>query len=62
MLNDYPDVLTVKDVMVILRMGKNTVYRLLKNGDIRCRQIGNKYLIPKRCVMDYLNSIRYRTV
>ena len=58
-LNKYPDILTVKDVMEILRVGKNTAYQLLNSGEIRSRKVGKKYLIPKKSVIDYINSIRY---
>ena len=58
-MNKYPDILTVKDVMEILRVGKNTAYQLLNSGEIRSRKVGKKYLIPKKSVIDYINSIRY---
>ena len=59
MLNNYPDVLTIEDLIVILHMGKNTIYRLLQKGEIVSRKVGRKYLIPKRSVIDFLESIRY---
>ena len=59
MLNNYPDVLTIADLTVILRRGRNTVYQLLQKGEIHSRRVGRKYLIPKKCVIDYLEKIRY---
>ncbi|MGN0545198.1 MAG: helix-turn-helix domain-containing protein [Acutalibacteraceae bacterium] len=59
MLNSYPDILTPKDLMSILHLGRNSVYELLHNGVIKARKVGKKYLIPKVCVIDYINSTRY---
>lgn len=55
-LNDYGDVLTVKDVQKILGIGRNAVYTMLKNGTLKSKRIGIKYIIPKRSVQTYLNS------
>jgi len=55
-LNDYGDVLTVKDVQKILGIGRNAVYTMLKNGTLKSKRIGIKYIIPKRSVRTYLNS------
>lgn len=58
-MKDYPDVLNVKQVCQILNLGKSSVYKLLNKGEIKYRKIGNKFRIPKVCVIDYLDSIRY---
>ena len=55
-LNDYGNVLTVKDVQKILGIGRNAVYTMLKNGTLKSKRIGIKYIIPKRSVRTYLNS------
>lgn len=54
MLNKYKDILSVKDLCEILDIGKNTAYRLLKNGEIKSIRIGNKYKIPKEYLLEYL--------
>lgn len=59
MLTDYPDILTPKDLAEILHIGRNTVYTLLKQGIIKSRRIGKKYIIPKLCLIDYIKSTRY---
>jgi hypothetical protein len=59
MLNEFPEILTPKDLMKILHIGKNGVYKLLKSSVIKSRRIGNKYIIPKVCLIDYINSTRY---
>ena len=55
-LSEYSDVLTVSDLMKILKIGKNTVYRLLKENTIRSPKIGRSYRIPKKYVTDFLLS------
>lgn len=54
MLNKYKDILSVKELCEILGIGKNTAYRLLKNGEIKSIRIGNKYKIPKEYLLEYL--------
>ena len=55
MYNTYPDVVTVKQLCEMLRIGRNTAYALLKSGEIRTVLIGRKYLIPKSCVIQYVH-------
>lgn len=59
MLKDYDDVMTVKEVCEVLKLGKNKVYELLQNGEISSRRVGRNYLIPKKSVIDFLESVRY---
>ena len=58
MLEKYPDILTVDDLIQILRLGKNSVYRLLISNEIQHRKVGRKYLIPKRCVLAYIEQVQ----
>lgn len=53
-LNQYPDVLTVKDLQEILRIDKTTAYQLLHDGVIPCRKIGRIFRISKMNLIDYL--------
>ena len=48
------DILNLKDVMKLLDVGKNTLYRLLKSGDINAFKIGKVWKIPKSSVDDYV--------
>lgn len=54
MLNNYEDILTVSDVAQILYIGKNRVYELLDNGDLKGFRIGNVWKIPKEAVQEYI--------
>lgn len=56
MLENYRDVLTPRELKDILRIGFNKVYDLLKNGDIKSLKIGNKIIIPKTAVIEYLST------
>lgn len=56
MLENYNDVLTTKELKEILRIGFNKIYDLLKNGDIKSLRVGNKIIIPKTAVLEYLSN------
>lgn len=52
---DYPDVVTVNDVVKMLRVGRTTAYELVKKNKIKnVKKIGDRYRIPKRSVIEYL--------
>ena len=53
-ITEYPDVLTPEDVMEFLSIGRNTVYNILKTGELPSIKIGKQYRIPKRYVLQYL--------
>ena len=48
------DVLTVKEMMDMLAIGKNTAYKLLRDGDIKSFRIGNTHKVLRKSVMDYI--------
>ncbi len=52
MLKKYGDVLSVEELCEVLKLGKNTVYRLLK--EIKSFVIVGKYRIPKKCVHEFI--------
>jgi len=35
------------------------MYQLLREKTIGCRKVGRKILVPKVCLIDYINSARY---
>lgn len=59
MFNEYPDVMTVKQLAKALGVGRNTAYELVRTRAIGCKRIGRKIIIPKSCVIDYVQSARY---
>ena len=53
-----PEVLTVPDVIRLLRLGKNSVYQLIKDGRIGSIKQGKKIIVPKVCLVAYLTDTK----
>jgi excisionase family DNA binding protein len=51
---EYPDIMDVKQVSVILGISTKTVYKLLRNETIASLKIGREFRIPKVKVMRYV--------
>ena len=51
---EYPDVLDVKQVSILLGVSTKTVYRLLREGSLASLKIGREFRIPKVNVMKYI--------
>lgn len=62
MFQDYPDILSPIQAAQALQIGKNSLYRLLREKQLGCKHIGRKIIIPKPCLMDYIRSARYTVV
>lgn len=58
MFECYADVLNVKESAKAMNIGVKAMYRMLKEGTIKSFMIGNKYLVPKVFLEDYINEIR----
>ncbi len=41
------DLLTVDDLRALTQLGRDHVYRLLENGDIKSIRIGRQYRVPR---------------
>lgn len=52
---EYPNIVTTAQLQEMLGTGRNTVLKLLGDGEIKSVRIGNKYRIPKLYVIEYLN-------
>ena len=50
------DVLTVKELAVLLRVGINNAYRLVRTGVISNVRVGRQYRIPRKAVEEYLTK------
>ena len=55
MFENYPDVVTVKELCQMLQIGKNTAYELLNSRSLESIRIGRKFLIPKTYIVAYLH-------
>ena len=54
MFDSYPDVVSVEEIQHMLRIGKNAVYQLLKDGAIKSIKVGKRYVVPKKYIIDFL--------
>ncbi len=51
MFDNYTDVVSVDDVCKMLRISKNSTYRLIRSGRLPARRIGRIYRIRKADVI-----------
>lgn len=54
--DDLPLTLSVRELMPILSVGRNTAYELIRSGQIRSVRIGRRILIPKAEVLQFLKN------
>lgn len=54
MFAEYPDIVSVEQLMDMLQIGQVLAYKLVKKGEIKARKIGREYKIPKINVILYL--------
>lgn len=52
---EMPEVLTPKEVRAFLRLGRNATYAALQDGRIRSVRLGQKFLIPKAALREFLD-------
>lgn len=55
-LERFPALLTPLEVMDILGVGKNTVYRLLNSGELPAIRIGRSWKITENALTDFINT------
>lgn len=56
MLEQYEDVLSVRELQDILNIGRNSAYALMKAGTIPSFRVGKKWRVPKDAVLHYLGQ------
>ena len=54
MFKEYPDIVSVSQLMEMLQIGQVLAYSLVKNGKIKARKVGREYKIPKVNVIAYV--------
>ena len=59
MFSKYPDILTVEQLAEALGIGLNKAYELIRQHVIGSKRIGRRIIIPKSCLIDYIESARY---
>jgi excisionase family DNA binding protein len=55
-LATLPEVLTVREVAAILRVGRNQLYQAVARGELGAVRIGRSIRIPKHTLLDLLAS------
>ena len=50
------DIMKLEEVMQYPDIGKNTLYGLLKSGELDAFKIGKVWKIPKKSVEEYVNK------
>lgn len=53
-LADLPPVLTVADVQSVLRIGRNTAYRLFRGGQLRSFKVGGQLRCTRAALYEFL--------
>lgn len=56
----YDDVMTIKELMDYLAIGKNTAYKLLHDGELGYFKIGRIYKISKASVQEYVSRKMFK--
>jgi len=56
MLDRYKEVLDIKDICEVLRVGRVKAYQLLNEGKIPYKRIGRHYRVRKEAVIEYLEK------
>ena len=56
MLEKYPDILTVEEVCEILRVGKRSVYEMIRKGELPARKMGRVHRISKKGLIAYVGG------
>lgn len=54
MLNNIPEILTLKEVCTTLKIGKNTALRLLQNSDLDGFRVGNQWRVTKESLFAFI--------
>lgn len=55
-MTDNNEIMQFGEVMEYLNIGKNTLYGLLKSGELNAFKIGKVWKIPRKSVEEYINQ------
>ena len=60
-MTDNNEIMKFEEVMEYLNIGKSTLYKLLRSGEITSFKIGKVWKIPRKSVEDYIKKqMKYR--
>lgn len=55
-LESFDDILTVEETCEALRIGKNALYELLQNKELKGYRNGRVWRIPKQSVVEFIRT------
>jgi excisionase family DNA binding protein len=56
LFTNYPDIISIKELMQMLGIGKNLAYELIKTKQIKHKKVGREIKIQKRAVITFING------
>lgn len=54
--DEYPEILLVEEVAEYLRVNKQTIYNLLRHGELPAKKIGGQWRFHKLAVEEYVKK------
>lgn len=58
-LQDYPDVMSLKEVADYIHISKDTVRKACLTGELKHIRIGRLYKIPKEQLIEFFEKAKY---
>lgn len=56
---EYPDVLTVQDIVEMTGISSRTVMKWIRSGEIETLRVGVRYIVPKECLLTFMTTPRF---
>ena len=56
LFSDYPDILSVQQLMELLQIGKVLAYKLIESKKFKAVKIGREYKVLKNSIIDFINN------
>ena len=57
LFEEYPDVVSTREVSRMLHLDVKTVYNLIHNKKLKCIHVDRRILVPKVYVFEYLQML-----
>ncbi|MBQ2997557.1 MAG: helix-turn-helix domain-containing protein [Clostridia bacterium] len=57
LFREEPELLTIPDLQRLLGISRRVAYELIREGKLKCFQIGNSYRIPKVFLLNYISML-----
>ena len=58
-LNQYPDILTIKDCQDILQVSRGTILRLLHEDELPAFRVGNCWRVRRESMLAFIEKNEY---